>query len=226
MELHTPANRGERTRDALLTAAMDAFGRAGYDATSNRTIADAAGVNQALIGYHFGGKRGLYLAVFEHICEQMQLELLPRVGAVRTQLTFIGIEDPDRQERCVVAIETLLYAILDTLSRPESKTWARLVMREQQDPSEAFELIYQGFMKRLLGTLSEFAAMAEGIEEENEATRLRGIFLASQVLVFAMAPAVVDRHMGWTEHTPSNPESIKAQLHKILQQQFIGASSP
>ncbi|MFT7177522.1 MAG: AcrR family transcriptional regulator, partial [Halioglobus sp.] len=76
MELQTPTNRGEKTREALLTAAMDAFGRAGFDAASNRAIADSAGVNQALIGYHFGGKRGLYLAMFEHISEQMQLELM------------------------------------------------------------------------------------------------------------------------------------------------------
>lgn len=226
MELHKPANRSEKTRDALLTAATDVFGKAGYDAASNRAIADAAGANQALIGYHFGGKHGLYLAVFEHITEQLQLEILPVVSQLRTQFASINIEDHNRRTRCVSAIETLLFAMLDNLSRPETKAWARLVMREQQDPSDAFEILYEGFMKRLLGSLSEFAAMAEGIAEENDSTRLRGIFLASQVLIFVMAPAAVGRHMGWPEGAPANLGTIKVQLHNVLQQQFFGESSP
>jgi AcrR family transcriptional regulator len=204
---------------------MDAFGRAGFDAASNRAIADSAGVNQALIGYHFGGKRGLYLAMFEHISEQMQLELMPQVASVRAQFASIRINDHDRRARCADIIEILLFAILDTLSRPEFKSWARLIMREQQDPSDAFEILYEGFMKSLLGFLSTFSAMAEGIAQENEATRLRGIFLASQVLVFAMAPATVGRHMGWPVSTPANLATVKASLHRLLQQQFIGEPS-
>lgn len=226
MEPEKPPSRGEKTRDALLIASMDIFGRAGYDAASNRAIAEAAGVNQALIGYHFGGKRGLYLAVFEHIALQMQLEVLPLIDIVRKQFATVNVNDPDRQERCISAMETLLYAMLDTLTRPESKSWARLVMREQQDPSDAFEIVYEGFMKRLLGTLTLIAGMAEGVDEENEATRLRGIFLLSQILVFVMAPAAVGRHMSWTKGAPANLDTIKAQLHRILQQQFVGGNTP
>ena len=226
MDLTKPLRRGEKTRDALLVASMDIFGRTGYDAASNRAIAAAAGANQALIGYHFGGKRGLYLAVFEHIAQQMQLELLPLIDSTQKQFATIKVNDSDRPERCVSAMETLLFAMLDTLTRPESKSWARLVMREQQDPSDAFEILYEGFMARLLGMLSRFAGMAEGVDEENEVTRLRAIFLVSQVLVFVMAPAVVGRHMSWKEGAPANLETIKVQLHRILLQQFIGGNTP
>lgn len=220
------SSRGEKTRDALLTAAMEVFGRAGYDSSSTRVIAEAAGANQALIGYHFGGKRGLYLAVFEHIAEQMQRELLPRVDSVQAQLQRIEAADPARTGHCVDAIATLLCALLDVLARPESKTWARLVMREQQDPGDAFDILYTGFMRRLLGTLSRLAAVAEGLEEENEATRLRAIFLSSQVLMFVMAPAAVDRHMGWPGGAPANLATIKTNLRGILQQQFTGGVTP
>ncbi len=226
MDIVKSPTRGEKTRDTLRTASMDIFGRAGYDAASNRAIADAAGVNQALIGYHFGSKRGLYLAVFEHIAQQMQLELLPLIDNTHKQFATTGVNDAGRRARCVSGIETLLFAMLGILTRPESKTWARLIMREQQDPSDAFEILYEGFMKRMIGTLSQLAGMAEGVEQENEATRLRGIFLASQVMVFVMAPAIVGRHMGWPEGAPANLETIKVQLHRILQQQFIGANTP
>ncbi len=99
-------------------------------------------------------------------------------------------------------------------------------MREQQDPTDAFEIVYEGFMKELLTALSRFAAIAEGFEAEGDATRLRGIFLASQVLVFVMAPAVVSRHMHWEEGSAAKLEIIREQLHRLLQQQFSGGGTP
>jgi len=51
------------TRDALLAAGARLFASRGYDGATVRAIADDAGVNPALISYHFGGKQGLYTAV-------------------------------------------------------------------------------------------------------------------------------------------------------------------
>jgi AcrR family transcriptional regulator len=55
------------TRNRLLAAGLELFGRDGFDAVTTRQIADAAGVNQAAIPYHFGGKEGVYRAVTDHI---------------------------------------------------------------------------------------------------------------------------------------------------------------
>ena len=74
-------NRGDLTRDALIQAAMAVFGRDGFHATTTRAIAEEAKVNQALIGYHYGGKEGLYLAMFEHIAGQLGQRLDPLVDA-------------------------------------------------------------------------------------------------------------------------------------------------
>jgi TetR/AcrR family transcriptional regulator len=53
----------ERTRAALMSAATEAFAARGFDGATLDDIARAAGVNKALIAYHFGGKRGLYAAI-------------------------------------------------------------------------------------------------------------------------------------------------------------------
>ena len=58
------SDRGNASRDALIRAGLRVFSRIGFDAARTRDIAVEAGVNQALIAYHFGGKRGLYLAIF------------------------------------------------------------------------------------------------------------------------------------------------------------------
>src|SRR5262245_12691635 len=55
------------TRTRLLEAGLDHFGRVGFEGANIRAIAAAAGANIAAINYHFGGKRGLYLAVANHI---------------------------------------------------------------------------------------------------------------------------------------------------------------
>ncbi len=62
-----PSPRRERdaeaTREALLRAASELFAERGLDGVRVEAIAERAGVNKAMINYHFGGKRALYEAV-------------------------------------------------------------------------------------------------------------------------------------------------------------------
>jgi TetR/AcrR family transcriptional regulator len=53
----------DRTRAALLDAALDEFAAKGFAGARVRDIAQRAGVSKDLVAYHFGGKDGLYLAV-------------------------------------------------------------------------------------------------------------------------------------------------------------------
>lgn len=52
-------------RDTIRNAAERLFATHGYDGTSMRLIAEAAGVAQALLHYHFQNKDTLYAAIFE-----------------------------------------------------------------------------------------------------------------------------------------------------------------
>jgi AcrR family transcriptional regulator len=70
-DLRRPRRRaGEKrdadaTRRALLHAGAVLFPEKGFEGVSVEDLAERAGVNKALISYHFGGKRGLYVAVLE-----------------------------------------------------------------------------------------------------------------------------------------------------------------
>jgi AcrR family transcriptional regulator len=62
----TPGQRqidADRTRTALLDAALEEFAARGFAGARVRDIAQRAGVGKDLVAYHFGGKDGLYLAV-------------------------------------------------------------------------------------------------------------------------------------------------------------------
>src|SRR4051794_35161198 len=53
------------SRDAILTVARRRFLAEGYDKVTLRSIAQEAGVDVALVSYHYGSKRGLFGAALE-----------------------------------------------------------------------------------------------------------------------------------------------------------------
>jgi AcrR family transcriptional regulator len=62
---------GATTRAAILRAARDRLVEVGYANLNVRDIAREAGVNHALIGYHFHGKQQLVLAVLDEANRQL-----------------------------------------------------------------------------------------------------------------------------------------------------------
>ncbi|WP_030679800.1 TetR/AcrR family transcriptional regulator [Streptomyces sp. NRRL B-1347] len=61
----TQTERGPATREVILEAARDQFSAHGYEKTSVRAIAKAAGVDSALVHHYFGTKEQLFAAAIE-----------------------------------------------------------------------------------------------------------------------------------------------------------------
>ncbi|GGU97169.1 TetR family transcriptional regulator [Actinomadura cremea] len=70
-------------RERILDVATRLFAALGYDGTSTRLIAEAAGLNIATVAYHVGGKRDLYLAVMERAHQAERAALEEAVGELR-----------------------------------------------------------------------------------------------------------------------------------------------
>jgi AcrR family transcriptional regulator len=62
----TRAEQSERTKNKLMRANRDLVVKGGWSAASSRAIAERAGVNLALINFHFGGKEKLFEATLDH----------------------------------------------------------------------------------------------------------------------------------------------------------------
>ncbi|MCX4511198.1 TetR family transcriptional regulator [Streptomyces sp. NBC_01619] len=56
------------TRESIVSAARSLFLEHGYRSTTLRAVAGAAGVDPALIAYHFGSKKGLFGDVMQFQC--------------------------------------------------------------------------------------------------------------------------------------------------------------
>src|SRR5262245_39400006 len=61
--MKAPVRDAVATRQALLDAGRTVISERGYDGARVDEIARRAGVNKAMISYHFGGKQGLYNAI-------------------------------------------------------------------------------------------------------------------------------------------------------------------
>jgi AcrR family transcriptional regulator len=87
VEKLTRERRRTQTRDVLMAAAAEVFGRRGYDGASLEEIAETAGFTRGAIYKNFGGKEELFFAVNDRFNEQI-------IEAFRA----IAPSSPDAQE--------------------------------------------------------------------------------------------------------------------------------
>jgi len=98
-------SRGDRTHQSLLAAARSAFANYGFAGASVRDIAREAGVNPALIRYHFGSKQALYQQVITSAMDELRKHLFtafhqdgsPRERIYRVMSSYLDhlLQKPD-----------------------------------------------------------------------------------------------------------------------------------
>lgn len=219
-------NRGDQTREALLEAAAHVFGRDGFHAASTRAIATAAGVNQALIGYHFGGKEGLYLAVYQSMVEQLSAAVSPVVQRISETLDSLDPADPGTRQSALASLEAVMSALAMQFSKESTAAWARLVVREQHDPTAAFELLYEGFYQPLMGVITRLLGLLLQRDPTSKQVHARAVMVVGQMVVFMAARTMAMRHMDWSQLGPEEMELVREQLVDSLRAQFGEAPSP
>ena len=102
-----------KPKERILEAADRLFGENGFDATTTRDIAEASGVNKALIHYHFRSKEGLLASVLDAYYKELATTIggaLGTGGDLRTRMI------------------QLMDVYLDFLR--EHRNFARIVQRE------------------------------------------------------------------------------------------------
>lgn len=65
---------GEQTRCTIIEVASKAFSERGFRDATHQVICTEAGVNRAAINHHFGDKKSLYRAVWQHLLESVAQE--------------------------------------------------------------------------------------------------------------------------------------------------------
>jgi len=114
-------------REDVLDAAEQVFADKGYAGTTLREVADRVNVTQALIGYYFASKLGLFEQVFlrrSHVISNQRVERLQALQQGRGKPTVKAI------------VEAFLSPALSLRMTPEGRAFIRLQARLHLEPPE------------------------------------------------------------------------------------------
>ncbi len=192
----------EQTRQALIAAAIQLFGRDGFRGTSTRAIAQQAGTNVASIAYHFGGKQALRTA-----CGQ---EIAIRLANVFRTADITIPETPQQAEQ---ALENVLASFAHfILLEQKDADIVGFVLRELSEDSPVIDALYAQVIAPRHRELCHIWEQATGLTAESDQTRLNLFAMIGQVLYFRIGRKIVNRRMEWAAPT----EETVRQITQVL----------
>jgi AcrR family transcriptional regulator len=147
--------RGRRTRERLILAALKLFGAHSFKTVTTRAIAHEARANQASIRYHFGGKRQLYQTVADRVASDARAALQPFLRQARTEA--VGAAG-----RRALLIEIICAFTRHLCSYSDRGAAASFIARELAHPASGYATIYEGFIRDVHVEVTSLLARATG----------------------------------------------------------------
>ncbi len=196
------------TRERMLEAAIDVFGKHGFESATTRMIAKEARVNIAAIPYYFGGKKGLYHAVVQHVVEHIQ----NKAGDLIEQVAETSFTGDNGRHKARELMKTVLERFIEFVAGTEQgQRFSRLILREQTYPSDAYSIIFKGFLEPFINSLSSLIIAASG-EPSPRRAKLRALSVMGQVLIFRVARETIVRSLDLEGYSPGELEEVRDVL--------------
>ncbi len=199
----------DETADKLIHAGIELFGEHGFKGTTTRMIADAANSNIGSIAYYFDNKRGLYLACARHIARRMrQVFLLDNSAESRDRLTGLN------KQQARLLLEQMARRMVRLFTREEeARRWLMLVMREQANPSEAFDVLYRESFEIAHVTLTTLIGTVMDRDPTEHRVILEAHTLVGQIVFFLVGRTPLLRRLGCGDQLP---DDIAAEAEEVV----------
>lgn len=172
------------TPGRLLKAAAEVFAEVGYHAATVRQIAARAGVNYALINYHFGDKEELYDAVLQSLLQDTAID--------QVQARLVDHGGPPE----AVLFEVLKLRLQGVLLHERSSWHLKLLLHEIVRPSPAAERIQKLIMKPLADRAACLVGTILNLPPDHPTTRLCLHSIAGQLLFYVLGSTALGRLAG------------------------------
>ncbi|UCC98088.1 MAG: TetR/AcrR family transcriptional regulator [Phycisphaerales bacterium] len=146
-------NSAKGVRDRLLDAAEELFSERGFDGTSVRELAVAAGCNVASVNYYFGGKEKLYEEVWRR---HLLLLRDSRVASIDKVMAETG-GTPSLE----ALLHSFAYAFIGPLvDRRGGRRIIRLMAREMIDPHLSSDMFGEEVIRPTLTMMQKVLSQA------------------------------------------------------------------
>lgn len=197
--LNKPPVLADDTRSKLLDAAGEVFAQSGFQGATVREICAKAGVNVALVNYHFGDKLELYTEVLRH-----------SVGASGNGIIRQAIESTAPPKE---AFRELIHAMLQRVCRGDRPGWQfRLMVHEFAQPTPAMATVIDETMKPVYDRFRELIGTMLNLPIEDDQVRLATHSVIAQVVHYVHAKHVVSRVWPVLELTPERIAQIAQHI--------------
>ena len=199
--IQTPA-LADGTRNKLIDSAGEVFAESGFQGATVREICARAGVNIALVNYHFGDKLELYAEV-----------LRQSIGAAKggndspLQKAMQSTAPPE------AALREMILAMVQRIYRADRPGWHfRLMVHELAQPTPAMAIVIDETMrpvyKRVCGLVG---AMLE-LPPDHDKTRLCAHSIIGQAVHYSHARQVISQLWPELVLTPERIAQIAAHV--------------
>lgn len=171
-------------KDRLLIAGLALFAKHGFHGVSIRELATQANANSSMITYHFGGKKGLYLAVYQYIADLLNSRISNVFIENEALINDLNRQEPAQKNKNILAIlQGISDKFIALLLSPDSISIAKLMLVEQDNKSEAFMILYNGYINPVLGHIANL--LGQLISEDPQSMKVKTLtinFMAQHVI--------------------------------------------
>jgi AcrR family transcriptional regulator len=170
----------------LIETAGAAFGERGYEAVGIREICQRAGANVAAINYHFGDKRGLYVACLRHAQSC-------RVDDLAAAEWPAGLSAAEK-------LRSFVRGVLESKLDPTRPPWhLEMMLREMSRPTDACGEIVEDFIRPMAESLGAILSELMPGVQWDQRTWMIGFSIISQILFYHINQPVIRLLMGEQE---------------------------
>ncbi len=198
-----------KTRNAIIEAAGKIFAEEGYSKATVREICRQAGANIAAINYHFGDKKGLYMAVLKHYQDTSFQAYPPDLGIDKSQ---------SPEEKLMAFIRSFLLRMMD---EGKPAWFGKLLAREFAQPTWAFDILIEDTIRPSFQILIGIVAgiLGKGAKERN--ALLCSMSIVGQCLYFRHSHPVISRLFPGTSFDSRHIEELTDHIFRISLQGLL-----
>ncbi len=187
------------TRRKIIDAAIIEFARHGYEGTSTRTVATAAGLQHTLVTYHFQGKEGLWREAIAGILKDYNTAFNSRLDGLR------GVDDTTKLR--------LVYEDFIRFSAT-NLNFHRIMSHVASTPSRQLDWLTDEYLRHTFDKRAALirSAQAAGRFVDGDPYHLEYVFIGAVTRLF-MLSTEVEKIMG---RSPFDPAFVEEHIRLCL----------